>query len=380
MDYIPVYEGAEPDISKTVRLTSKKIARTGIRTAIAEARVIVEPLRAFGTVKYDERKLAVVTVSADGYIEELYADTPGQTVRAGQPLARIYSSNYLALQVEAARRDPTHNRQGRDQHPRDQKTGQAPVPSQDAGMLAKDQGGDGLPFLAGGDSMGLPRLYETQTKDPYYRGIAAGAQNMTSADWPAPVSGTIVEKKALKGQRVGQGEELYRIADLSAMWVIAEVGETDLPKIKSGTGVSITARAYPDETAEGKILFIYPDVRPDTRTGRVCIEVPNRDGHLKAEMYVDVVFRHGADGIPVIAVPDSAIIDSGTHQTVFAAVGEGGFEPREVKPGSRGGGYTEIISGVSEGEMIVTSANFLIDAESNLNAALAAMSREEPAR
>jgi Cu(I)/Ag(I) efflux system membrane fusion protein len=173
------------------------------------------------------------------------------------------------------------------------------------------------------------------------------------------------------------GEELYRIADLSQVWVIADVAEADLAAIKIGISASVIFRAYPTQPVEGLVTFIYPEVRPETRTVRVRIELPNPDGRLKADMYADVVFQAGADEAPVIAIPTSAVIDSGARQVVLVARGEGRFEPRPVKLGRRGDGYIEVMEGLKEGEEVVTAATFLIDAESNLRAALKAFAPQE---
>src|SRR5262249_30420202 len=151
----------------------------------------------------------------------------------------------------------------------------------------------------------------------------------------------------------------------------------DLASIKSGTHASVTFRAYPLQPVEGEVTFIYPELRAETRTGRVRIEVPNPDGRLKVDMYADVVFHAGADGAPAIVVPTSAVIDSGTRQVVLVAKGEGRFEPRPVKLGRRTDGQVEVIEGVSAGEEVVTSATFLIDAESNLKAALQSFAQPE---
>ena len=186
----------------------------------------------------------------------------------------------------------------------------------------------------------------------------------------SPATGTVIEKRVVNGQRVMPGDELYRIADLSHMWVIAEVSELDLAAIKVGMRANVTLRAYPSQPLEGIVTFIYPDLRPETRTARVRIELPNPDGRLKTDMYADVVFRAGADRDPVVTVPVSAVIDSGTQQVVLVDKGEGRFEPRKIKLGSRGQDYVEVLEGVSEGESVVTSATFLIDSESNLRAAL----------
>jgi Cu(I)/Ag(I) efflux system membrane fusion protein len=154
------------------------------------------------------------------------------------------------------------------------------------------------------------------------------------------------------------------------MWVIADVAESDLAHIQTGTHATVTFRAYPTEPMAGKVTLVYPELKTETRTARVRIELPNPDGRLKTDMYADVVFKTGADDIPVVAVPDSAVIDDGGQQLVLVAKGEGRFEPRPVKLGRRGEGYREVVEGVGEGEEIVTTATFLIDAESNLRAAL----------
>jgi Cu(I)/Ag(I) efflux system membrane fusion protein len=190
----------------------------------------------------------------------------------------------------------------------------------------------------------------------------------------------VIEKRVINGQRVKAGDEIYRIADHSHLWVIAEVAEADLPAVKIGTRATVVVRAYMAEPIQGEVTFIYPELRTETRTARVRIEVPNPDGRLKVEMYADVVFQAGADEKPVIAVPSSAVIDSGTRQIVLVAKGEGRFEPRQVKLGARGDGHVEVVEGVSKDEEVVTSATFLIDAESNLKAALRSFTQPEASK
>ena len=157
----------------------------------------------------------------------------------------------------------------------------------------------------------------------------------------------------------------------------SDVAESDLPTIKIGTRATVTVRAYPAQPIEGEVTFIYPELRMETRTARVRIEIPNPDGRLKIDMYADVLFQAGADEQPAIAIPASAVIDSGTRQVVLVAKGEGRFEPRAVKLGRRGDGYVEVLDGISKGEEVVTAATFLIDAESNLRAALQAFTQPE---
>ena len=330
MDYIPVYEGEEQEDGKTVRVSVEKVQRSGVRTEVIEARTIIRPVRAVGTVMHDESRLTIVTMRSDGYIEELFVDKSGQHVHAGEPLFRVYSPDIVSAQVN---------------------------------------------LRNGGGLGGEQRLRNFGVPESHVRDVLAG-KNPMSLIWPSPASGDVTEKNIINGQKVKAGDELYRIADHSQVWVIADVAESDLPLVKIGTRATITVRAYAAQPIEGEVTFIYPELKAETRTARVRIEVPNPDGRLKVDMYADVVFQTGVDQTPVIAVPTSALIDSGNRQVVLIAKGEGRFAPRLVKPGPRGDGYTEILEGVNEGEEAVTSATFLIDAESNLKAALQAF--EQP--
>jgi Cu(I)/Ag(I) efflux system membrane fusion protein len=202
--------------------------------------------------------------------------------------------------------------------------------------------------------------------------------NPRTIDWASPATGDIVEKDVIEGQRVAAGDELFRIADHSRVWVIADVAEADIGEIKVGTHATVTLRAFSTEPHDGMVTFIYPEMmKPETRTVSVRIELPNPDGEMRVGMYADVVFHPDADGAKVTAVPDSAIIDSGTRQVVLVAKSDGRFEPRAVTLGRRGEGYAEITEGIKPGEEVVTSANFLIDAESNLKAALQAFGQQE---
>jgi Cu(I)/Ag(I) efflux system membrane fusion protein len=223
----------------------------------------------------------------------------------------------------------------------------------------------------------VQRLRNLAVPESRIREVREKGVNPRTLDWPAPATGDVIEKKIINGQRVQAGQELYRIADHGHLWVIADVAESDLPAIKIGTRATVTVRAYPAQPIEGEVTFIYPELRMETRTARVRIEIPNPDGRLKIDMYADVVFQAGASEEPAIAVPASAVIDSGTRQVVLVAKGEGRFEPRAVKLGRRGDGYVEVLEGISKGEEVVTSATFLIDAESNLRAALQAFTQPE---
>jgi Cu(I)/Ag(I) efflux system membrane fusion protein len=347
MDYIPVYEGDDQDDGNTVKVSLDRIQRSGVRIEKVQLRPVVRAIRVPGIVRIDERKLTVVTLRAEGYIEELHVNATGEVVKAGTSLFRLYSAPLVQAQLEYAL------------------AVKASRSMRDAGQMAMVDGA--AQKLR---SLGMPeeRIREIQKSGTVPRTI----------EWPAPASGTVLEKKVIGGQRIMPGEELYRIADLSTVWVIAEVPERDIGSITSGDRATVTFRAFPSQPMEGRVTLVYPELKPETRTARVRIELPNPDGRLKPDMYADVVFHADAEGKPVIAVPDSAVIDSGTRQLVLVSKGEGRFEPRVIKTGRHGDGYVEILEGLKEGEEVVTTATFLIDAESNLRAALKGFTQEEP--
>jgi membrane fusion protein, copper/silver efflux system len=349
MDYIPVYGGEEQDDGKTVKVSLDKIQRSGVRTEAVDSRAIVRPVRAFGTVMHDESRLTVVTMRSDGFVEDLFVSRTGQHVRAGEPLFRVYSADIQRAQIDLLIAMGTGQR------------GSGVAPS------------DANRNLEGA----VQRLRNLAVPESRIREVREKGVSPRTLDWPAPATGDVIEKKIINGQRVQAGQELYRIADHGHLWVIADVAESDLPAIKIGTRATVTVRAYPAQPIEGEVTFIYPELRMETRTARVRIEVPNPDGRLKIDMYADVVFQAGADEQPAIAIPASAVIDSGTRQVVLVAKGEGRFEPRAVKLGRRGDGYVEVLDGINKGEEVVTSATFLIDAESNLRAALQAFTQPE---
>jgi len=271
-------------------------------------------------------------------------------VRAGEPLFRVYSSD-----IQQALSDL---------------------------LVARSWAQRGSAEVGSGKSLegSMQRLRNLGVPENRIREIRDSGAIPRTIDWLAPAGGTVIAKRIINGQRVVAGDELYRIVDLSNLWVIADVAEGDLADIKPGMRATVTFRAYRNQPVDGVVTFIYPEVRPETRTARVRIEVANPDQRLKPDMYADVVFHVEADRAPVTTVPTSAIIDTGTRQIVLVAKGEGRFEPRPVKLGRRGDGYVEIVEGLRQGEEIVTTATFLIDAESNLQTALKTFIEQEQAK
>ncbi len=346
MNYIAVYDGDEQP-GGTIKLSLDRIQRSGVRTETIQARALVRTLRAVGSVAIDERRATIVTMRSDGYVEDLFVNTTGQHVKAGEPLFRVYSS-----QIQQAQTDFL-----------------VAMRSAQRGVL----GADADRTLDGA----MQRLRNLGVPDSRIREVRETGVNPRTIDWPAPAGGTVISKRIINGQRVVAGDELYRIVDLSNIWVIADVAEGDLANIKPGLRATMTFRAYRSEPVDGVVTFIYPEVRPETRTVRVRIEVANPDEQLKPDMYADVMFHADLDKGAVTTVPVSAIIDNGKQQIVLVSKGEGRFEPRPVKLGRRGDLHIEIVEGVRQGEEVVTTATFLIDAESNLQSALKTFTNPE---
>ena len=344
MDYIPVYADEQGDPG-TVKVSLDKIQRSGVRTEKVASVPLVRTVRGIGTVQHDESLLWIVTVRSDGYVEDLFVNKTGQHVTKGEPLFRFYSP-----QIQLAQADLV--------------------------VAVRAEGSAKKSHVSRNVAGSVQRLRNLDIPDSRIDEVRNTLTNPRTIDWGSPATGDVTKKNVIEGQRVTAGDELFRIADHSRVWVVAEVAEADIAAIEVGMPATVTLRARANEPHEGTVSFIYPEMmKPETRTVSVRIELPNPDGEIKPGMYADVVFRVGEGDAPAIAVPDSAVLDSGTRQVVLVAKGEGRFEPREVELGRRGEGYTEIKSGLQIGEEIVTSATFLIDAESNLRAALQAFSR-----
>ena len=349
MDYIAVYEGDEQP-GGTIKVSLDRIQRSGVRTEAAQARALVRELRSVATVAIDERRATIVTMRADGYVEDLFVNTTGQHVKAGEPLFRVYSPD-----IQQALSDM---------------------------LVTKTWAQRGSAESASGKSMdgAMQRLRNFGLSEARINEIHESGNNPRTIDWLAPAGGTVIAKRIVNGQKIIAGDELYRIVDLSNLWVIADVAEGDLAEIKPGMRATVTFRAYRNDPVDGTVTFISPDVRAETRTVRVRIEVSNPEGRLKPDMYADVAFQVESGHAAVTTVPTSAIIDTGTKQIVLVAKGEGRFEPRVVKLGRRGDGHVEIVEGLRQGEEIVTTATFLIDAESNLQSALKTFTEQEQAK
>jgi Cu(I)/Ag(I) efflux system membrane fusion protein len=338
MDYIAVYEGEQPAQSLppgTVKISSDKVQILGVRTEAAQRRELKHTVHAVGTIQPNERLTYKVAPRFEGWIERLHVNSTGQPVARGEVLMEVYSPDLVAAQEEY--------------------------------LIALR--GDGEIFNRLADSV-LRRLRNWDISERELQLLQQEGKPQRLLAYRSPVSGVVLQKPSVQGMRFMPGDVLYEIADLSSVWLIAEVAEQELGLVHAGEEAAVRIVAYPDRAFAGKVVFIYPTLEQATRTARVRIELPNRDRLLKPAMFGNVAIGAGTSGMQALAVPDSAVLDSGTRQIVLVRRGEGLFEPRNVAIGMRADSYVEVKDGLREGEEVVVRANFLIDAESNLKAAL----------
>ncbi|MDP3033375.1 MAG: efflux RND transporter periplasmic adaptor subunit [Rhodocyclaceae bacterium] len=347
MDYIAVYEGEDDAGGTEVKISTAKVQKLGVRVEAASLRELSRPIRAAGRIEVDERRLHTISPKFEGWIEKLHVNSTGQPVGRGQPLFEAYSPELVSAQREY------------------QVAAQGLVALKDASPEAQAS----MRRIA---EAALTRLRNWDISAEQIERLAGGGEARRTLTFRAPASGIVLEKRAIAGMRFMPGEMLYQIADISSIWVLADVFERDIGTLKVGQKVNVAITAYPDKVFAGKIAYIYPTLNAVTRTVPIRVELPNPGGLLKPAMYAAVEVGAG-NTVPVVAVPLAAVIDSGTRQTVLVQKEEGRFEPREVKLGLRGDDYVEVREGVKAGEQVVVAANFLIDSESNLKAALGGM-------
>jgi RND family efflux transporter MFP subunit len=351
MDYIPVYadEAAPPEKKgvsglATVAIDEKGLRLAGIQTAEAVKRKMEGDIRAVGLVKPDETLVRHVHTKNSGWIEKLYVNTTGQLVKAGQPLLVIYSPQLLASQEEFLR------------------ARENAVRFAESSIPEVRQGGEDL-LKAARRRLELFGVPESQINEIEKTGVTRRTVTL-----PAPVSGYVTAKGVYEGQQVEPGMELFTITDLSRVWIEADFYEFEAHLIHLGQKAVFIFPYDPKTEKTGRVSYIYPYLDPQSRTLRARFEFPNGDFSLKPEMYVNVSMK---TGIPdSVVVPDSSVMNTGLRQIVFVNIGGDRFEPREVKVGYRSGGLAQIISGVEAGEKVVVRANFLLDSESRVRAAI----------
>ena len=348
MDYVAVYEGEEEGSAPgEIRISTEKVQKLGVKTEAAALRELGRQVRASGRVEIDERRVQAVAPKFEGWVERLHVSATGQPVARGQTLFEVYSPELVSVQREyavAAR-------------------GVVALKDASAEMQA------GMQQLA---EASLARLRNWDISEEQIKALAAGGEPKRTLTFRSPAGGVVLDRKAVAGMRFMPGEMLYQIADISAVWVLADVFERDIGAVKVGAGATVKINAYPAKGFTGTVAYVYPTLNAETRTIPVRVELANPGGLLKPAMYANVDLAVGG-AQKVLTVPTSAVIDSGTRQIVLLQKGDGRFEPREVKLGQRGDDHVEVREGIAEGDVVVVAANFLIDAESNLKAALSGL-------
>lgn len=343
MKLVPVHSGAgaiKGDEQAQIHIDAVTIQRMNLKTSVATRGAVDREIRTVGSVALDEAGLRDITIKYEGWIEKLFVNSTWAEVKAGDPLFEIYSPDLFnaELNLLVARRG--------------------------------EPDGDGPLTRA---ALGRLRLFDVP--QAFIDALAQSGQAQRTFVFRAPSDGVVVEKMAVEGQMMKPGERIYRLADLSKVWVLGEIYETDLPFVHVGDMATVHVTYGEDRTFSGPIALLSPEVQAETRAATARIVLANPDLVLRPGMFVDVrLAAHVADA--AVLVPETAILRSGERNTVFIVRDGGAFEPREVKLGARtGSGDYEVISGLQEGERVVTSGQFMLDSESQIQEAIAAMTK-----
>ncbi len=358
MKLIPLEESVEAGNSSqveghaTVTIQPQRQQLIGVQSALVERKPTVRTIRAVGRVEYDEEKLSSVSLKYGGWIEELQVKSTGQSVAKGEPLFSIYSPELFEAQETYALALTT-------------------LATVDTGQPASGPTLGGQLVESARQKLLLWDMTEEQV-----RALEANGQAERVTPVLSKAQGVVTRREAMAGARVEPGATLYELADLSTVWIHAEIYETEIPVVRVGADASIEIESLPGERLTGRIVYIYPYLNETTRTARVRVEVDNADGRLKPGMYATVSI--GVDLGEQLVIDDDAILDTGTRKLVFVDLGEGRFEPREVTLSHRGEGRAVVLSGLEENERVITSGNFLVDSESRLKAALHAGMQSMP--
>ena len=339
--------GSSPEGFTTVRIDPERQQLIGLKTSVVEQAPFSTSIRTVGRVTGDERRIHHVHTRYEAYIEHLYGDFTGKYVRKGEPLVSVYSPDLYATQQEYLL----------------------------ALRASRSLAGSGLPSVSEGGRDLLEaarrRLLLWDISPDEIRRIEEKGEPSRTLDLYAPISGYITARTAYHGMKVMPADSLFDIVDLSHVWVLADVYEYEVPRLSVGQSATMTLSYWPGRTWRGTVTYVYPAVDEKTRTVKVRLEFDNPKEELKPEMFADVAIR--GKSRDVLGVPDDAVLDSGTRKVVFVALGEGRFQPRDITVGDHGGGVYEVKSGLVAGESVARGANFLVDSESRLKAALSAM-------
>lgn len=361
MDYIPVYEDEALPSPGTVRISPEKIQMIGVKSEQVVLRRLDRVIRTVGRVDPVENRVFVITTKVPGWIEKLHVDRTDQAVSRGDRLVELYSPDLITAQEEYLLALKGLDDVKASPYPEVRKGAEALLDAARQRLRYWDISEDQIDLL---------------------RNTGKARRTMTIS---APATGSVTEKMIVEGQKIEPGEPLFKIIDHSMVWVYGEVYEYEIPYIKVGQTATLSPSYSPGEVYAGKIEHIYshlgsiryvPEAGTEVRTAKVRFALPNRGHKLKLGMYLNIELAVNI-AKSAVSVPDSAVLDSGQRQLVIVDRRDGTFEPREVVLGGKAEGYYRVIKGVKKGEWVVTSANFLLDSESNLKAAVGAMSNHQ---
>ncbi|MGE0825889.1 MAG: efflux RND transporter periplasmic adaptor subunit [Candidatus Binatia bacterium] len=344
---IPPAENEASTAPAAIHLSPVQRQMIGVTSAVIEQTPLKKTIQAVGRVDFDERHLVDVTFKVGGWVQDLFVDYTGRRVRKGEPLLTLYSPDLVTSQEEYLLALRTRDQLANSSLPEARTGSQGLVEAARRRLLLWDLTPQQLTAL---EERGVPQTYLTLA---------------------SPAAGIVIEKMAVKGMRAEPGMKLYRIADLSTVWLLADIYEYEVPLVREGQQVTVSLSYYPGETFHGKITYIYPYLDTQTRTNKVRLEFANPQGKLKPGMYAnsEIEIHLG----PTLTVPESAVLQSGLRQLVFVEQDQGVFAPREVKLGVKAGSQFAVLAGLVAGERVVTSGNFLLDSESKLQSATSMM-------
>jgi Cu(I)/Ag(I) efflux system membrane fusion protein len=334
-----------------VEISTEQQQMIGAKTVKVTLRPLQKVIRTVGRLEADEQRLATVNAKIEGWIEKLYVEVTGSYVKKGDPLAEIYSPELLATQQEylTALKWVKQTDQARKDKNKSSST-------EVSRMLADD--------AAATLAAAKQRLLLWDISSAQIKTIEESGKPIRTLTLYSPVNGFITQKMAVSGMKIMPGEKLFDIADLSVIWVIADIYESELPLIKVGDEVQLTLAYLPGKVLNSRIDYIYPTITADTRTVKVRLKLANPDYKLKPQMFANVEIKINTG--KKLMIPESAVIDTGEGMVAYVDLGNGSFEPREIKTGLRMDGSIEVLRGLKEGEKVVSSANFLIDSEAQL--------------
>jgi membrane fusion protein, copper/silver efflux system len=330
-----------------VVLTSTQIQQLGVTFGTVALRPLSNEVRTVGTVVVNETRLAKVTPKFSGYVERLYVNFVGQPVRRGQALAAIFSPDLVAAEQELLV----------------------------SARLSRTIGASSVPGVPGSStdllSAAKERLRLWDVSDAQINEVLTTGRPMRTVTLTAPASGFVIDKKVVEGQSIQAGAELYTIADLSDVWIEAQLREEDAGRVGIGATARLQFTSYPGQPFTGRVTYIDPMLGEQARTVKARITVPNSDGRIKPGMYATVILNSSTQS--ALTVPRSAVVQTGERALVFVDLGNGRLNAQTVRLGRTGGDYLEVLSGLTSGQRVVTSAQFLIDSESNLGEVMKSM-------